>query len=75
MMLTMSQVSELILRIRNFAALPGMSKSRLAREAGLSPMTLRNLDRNNFNPEASTLEKLEIRIDQPVSTSSTDHPQ
>lgn len=58
----MSQVTELIKSIRTFAALPGWSKTKLAREAGLSPNALRDLDDGGFNPTADTLDKLETFI-------------
>lgn len=67
----MSQVSEIIQRVRAFAALPGWSKTKLSREIGLSPNALRDLDGKEFNPTADTLEKLEDFI----SSKSQDHPQ
>lgn len=63
----MNQVSDLIKRIRDFAALPGWSKTKISREIGLSPNALRNLDADDFNPTADTLQKLETFISDQLS--------
>ena len=51
--------SELINRIRRLVIEGGMSRSGLARAAGLHANTLRDLTEANWNPTADTLAKLE----------------
>jgi len=51
--------SELIVRIRRLVNEGGMSRSGLARAAGLHANTLRDLTEPNWNPTADTLAKLE----------------
>ncbi|QMW23517.1 3,4-dihydroxy-2-butanone-4-phosphate synthase [Sandaracinobacteroides saxicola] len=51
--------SELIGRIRRLVTEGGMSKSGLARAAGLHANTLRELEGEGWNPTAETLRKLE----------------
>ena len=46
-------------RIRNSVAERGISRSGLARAAGLHPNSLRSLDVDDWNPTAETLKKLE----------------
>ena len=50
---------DLLERIRNAVAERGISRSGLARAAGLHPNSLRSLDENDWNPTADTLKKLE----------------
>src|SRR5438270_9836434 len=49
----------LIDRIRDLVIEGGMSRSGLARAAGLHPNSLRSLDEKDWNPTADTLRKLE----------------
>ncbi|WP_338465793.1 3,4-dihydroxy-2-butanone-4-phosphate synthase [Novosphingobium sp. ZN18A2] len=51
--------TELIERIRRIVVEGGMSRSGLARAAGLHANTLRDLTQANWNPTADTLSKLE----------------
>jgi len=51
--------TELIDRIREAVAARGISRSGLARAAGLHPNSLRSLDEADWNPTAETLKKLE----------------
>ncbi|CAM4047722.1 3,4-dihydroxy-2-butanone 4-phosphate synthase [Novosphingobium lubricantis] len=51
--------SELIEKIRHLVVEGGMSRSGLARAAGLHANTLRDLTQPNWNPTADTLAKLE----------------
>jgi 3,4-dihydroxy 2-butanone 4-phosphate synthase/GTP cyclohydrolase II len=51
--------TDLIDRIRNAVAERGVSRSGLARAAGLHPNSLRSLDDPDWNPTADTLKKLE----------------
>jgi 3,4-dihydroxy 2-butanone 4-phosphate synthase/GTP cyclohydrolase II len=51
--------TELIDRIRTAVAERGVSRSGLARAAGLHPNSLRSLDDPEWNPTADTLKKLE----------------
>jgi len=50
---------DLIDRIRSAVAERGVSRSGLARAAGLHPNSLRSLDDSDWNPTAETLKKLE----------------
>ena len=50
---------DLVTRIRNAVAERGISRSGLARAAGLHPNSLRSLDEDDWNPTADTLKKLE----------------
>ena len=50
---------DLLERIRNAVAERGISRSGLARAAGLHPNSLRSLDEDDWNPTAETLKKLE----------------
>jgi len=50
---------DLIDRIRSAVAERGVSRSGLARAAGLHPNSLRSLDEQDWNPTAETLRKLE----------------
>jgi 3,4-dihydroxy 2-butanone 4-phosphate synthase/GTP cyclohydrolase II len=51
--------TDLIDRIRSAVAERGISRSGLARAAGLHPNSLRSLDEADWNPTAETLKKLE----------------
>ena len=51
--------SELIARLRGLVTDGGLSRSGLARAAGLHANTLRDLDQPDWNPTADTLRKLE----------------
>jgi 3,4-dihydroxy 2-butanone 4-phosphate synthase / GTP cyclohydrolase II len=51
--------TQLIEKIRNLVVQGGMSKSGLARAAGLHANTLRDLEEGAWNPTADTLRKLE----------------
>ena len=51
--------TDLIDRIRNAVTERGVSRSGLARAAGLHPNSLRSLDDPDWNPTADTLKKLE----------------
>jgi 3,4-dihydroxy 2-butanone 4-phosphate synthase / GTP cyclohydrolase II len=51
--------TELITRLRNLVTDGGVSRSGLARAAGLHANTLRDLDQPDWNPTADTLRKLE----------------
>jgi 3,4-dihydroxy 2-butanone 4-phosphate synthase/GTP cyclohydrolase II len=51
--------SELIQKVRNLVVQSGMSKSGLARAAGLHANTLRDLEDTEWNPTVETLRKLE----------------
>jgi 3,4-dihydroxy 2-butanone 4-phosphate synthase / GTP cyclohydrolase II len=50
----------LIEKVRNLVTQSGMSKSGLARAAGLHANTLRDLEGGDWNPTADTLRKLEM---------------
>ena len=54
--------TELIEKLRNLVIDGGMSRSGLARAAGLHANTLRDLDSPDWNPTADTLRKLETFI-------------
>ncbi|MFM9853156.1 MAG: 3,4-dihydroxy-2-butanone-4-phosphate synthase [Sphingomonadaceae bacterium] len=51
--------TQLIQKVRNLVTQGGMSKSGLARAAGLHANTLRDLEEEDWNPTAETLRKLE----------------
>jgi 3,4-dihydroxy 2-butanone 4-phosphate synthase / GTP cyclohydrolase II len=51
--------TNLIEKVRNLVTQGGMSKSGLARAAGLHANTLRDLEEGDWNPTAETLRKLE----------------
>ncbi len=51
--------SSLIAQVRRLVTAGGMSRSGLARAAGLHANTLRDLEQDNWNPTADTLRKLE----------------
>ena len=55
--------SELIERIRKIVSQGGISKSGLARAAGLHPNSLRDVSLPGWNPTADTLTKLEHVLD------------
>ena len=62
--------SEIITKVRRLVTQGGMSRSGLARAAGLHANTLRDLDQSDWNPTAETLRKLETYLfdsdDSPV---------
>jgi 3,4-dihydroxy 2-butanone 4-phosphate synthase/GTP cyclohydrolase II len=60
--------SELIDRIRHLVVEGGMSRSGLARAAGLHANTLRDLTQPGWNPTADTLAKLERVLDESDET-------
>ncbi len=51
--------TQLIEKVRNLVTQGGMSRSGLARAAGLHANTLRDLEEDDWNPTAETLRKLE----------------
>jgi 3,4-dihydroxy 2-butanone 4-phosphate synthase / GTP cyclohydrolase II len=51
--------TQLIEKLRNLVIVGGLSRSGLARAAGLHANTLRDLDQPDWNPTAETLRKLE----------------
>ncbi|MBO9580308.1 MAG: hypothetical protein J7498_05405 [Sphingobium sp.] len=55
-------VHEIIKRVRETLAQPGMSKHKLAIVAGLHRNTLRDVDDPDWNPSAATLAALEPHI-------------
>ncbi|MFD2232789.1 helix-turn-helix domain-containing protein [Phaeospirillum tilakii] len=55
-------IAQTLLRIRAFAAQPGWTKTRLAREAGLHDTRLRHMDDDGWNPTRRTIEALESVI-------------
>lgn len=55
-------IDDAIDRIRAYAAFRGWRKSRLAAEAGMRDTTLRDFDRNDWNPTADTLRRLEAIV-------------
>jgi 3,4-dihydroxy 2-butanone 4-phosphate synthase / GTP cyclohydrolase II len=52
-------VSDTIERIREHLRQPGVFKSKLAEQAGLHANTLAGVERDDWNPTADTLKKLE----------------
>ncbi len=54
--------TELIEKLRNLVSDGGLSRSGLARAAGLHANTLRDFDRPDWNPTADTLRKLETYL-------------
>lgn len=54
--------TELITRLRGLVTEGGLSRSGLARAAGLHANTLRDLDQPDWNPTADTLRKLEAYL-------------
>jgi ribosome-binding protein aMBF1 (putative translation factor) len=55
-------ISNCIDRIRAYASLMGWTKSRLAKEAGLSDTVLRHFDDPTWNPTRATIERIESVI-------------
>lgn len=51
-------------RIRAFKRMKGWAPSRLAREAGLSNMALRDIDSAEWSPTVDTLRKIEALIER-----------
>ena len=54
----MTEMDKAVARVRDFLVSSKMSKSGLAKEAGMSPNALRDLDRDDWNPTRETLDKL-----------------
>jgi 3,4-dihydroxy 2-butanone 4-phosphate synthase / GTP cyclohydrolase II len=54
--------TQLIEKVRNLVTVGGLSRSGLARAAGLHANTLRDLDESDWNPTAETLRKLETYL-------------
>jgi 3,4-dihydroxy 2-butanone 4-phosphate synthase / GTP cyclohydrolase II len=54
--------TSLIEKVRNLVTVGGLSRSGLARAAGLHANTLRDLDEADWNPTAETLRKLETYL-------------
>ncbi|HVJ44653.1 MAG TPA: helix-turn-helix transcriptional regulator [Dongiaceae bacterium] len=55
-------IAKSIEKIRAFRVSRGWTLSKLAREAGLRESSIRDLDRDSWNPESKTLRKLETII-------------
>ncbi len=55
-------VDHAIARIRAYARHRGWKKSRLASEAGMQDTTLRDFDKEGWNPTADTLRRLEAIV-------------
>jgi len=55
-------IAKSIEKIRAFRVSQGWTLSKLAREAGLRESSIRDLDRDSWNPESKTLRKLETII-------------
>lgn len=71
----MTEVNKAITRIRAFVASPhGLSKSGLAKEAGLSPNALRDLDKPEWNPTAETLDTL-LKVIAEIKTARKSRPR
>lgn len=66
-------VDQVIARIRAFATWKRWAPSRLAVEAGLSNMALRDMDAPGWSPTTATLRKLEALI--PADFDLSAHPQ
>lgn len=58
----MTSIHHSIERIRAFARSRGWTKSRLAREAGMIDTTLRDFHKDEWNPTAETIRRLETVI-------------
>ena len=56
-------IDALMANARSSAARLGWSKTRLAREAGMSDTVLRDFDRASWNPTAKTLRRLLATLD------------
>ncbi len=70
----MATIRQSIERVRAFARAQGWTKSRLAREAGMIDTTLRDFHRDDWNPTAETIRRLEAVIPEdfePGETAST----
>ena len=61
-----------IIRVRAFARSRGWTRSRLAKEAGLTESTLRHFHDPAWNPTADTLRKLEAVIPDGWAPAETD---
>ena len=58
----MATIRQSIERVRAFARAQGWTKSRLARQAGMIDTTLRDFHRDDWNPTAETIRRLEAVI-------------
>jgi 3,4-dihydroxy 2-butanone 4-phosphate synthase / GTP cyclohydrolase II len=58
----MTYIEESINKIRAYVNSNGLTKSGLSKLAGLSKNALHNFDREDWNPRADTLRKLENLI-------------
>lgn len=58
----MTETEKLLHRVRLFLAQPGVSKAGLAVAAGLHKNALRDADREEWNPTADTLRKIEPHL-------------
>ncbi len=52
-------VTDMLHRVRSYLSQPNVTKAGLAAKAGLHPNTLRDADKDDWNPTADTLRKLE----------------
>ena len=55
-------IEQALKRVREYARQKGLSKSAFARAAGLNDTTLRGINRDDWNPTAETLRRLESVI-------------
>lgn len=58
-------VTDILHRVRSYLSQPNVTKAGLAARAGLHPNTLRDADKDNWNPTADTLRKLEPYLPSP----------
>lgn len=59
---------KLLHRIRAHLASPGITKAGLAKSAGLHPNTLRDADREDWNPTTATLRAIEPLLPPELGT-------
>lgn len=57
-----NSIDAAIARIRAYTQFQGWTKTRLAREAGLVDTTLRDFDKPDWNPTATTIRRIEAII-------------
>ena len=55
-------VAEAMATVRTFVRTSGLSKSKIARDAGLTRNALQNIDKPTWRPEPETLDKLLLFI-------------
>lgn len=65
-------VRDSITNVREFLATGKWSKNRLAAAAGMGESVLRNIDDPEWNPTATTLEKLECAISKSLTQGGSD---